>query len=241
MNAINHNQAGAENSLVTYEAATQIGPPRILAPPQPEVAPGQNYISLAAYWNVLLKRRWTVMTVALVLTTLVAISSFRAQPIYKAVSRVQVEPESPVLQSLTDLYQNLYTDPDTFLQTQIQVLKSDSLAWQTIEQLRLGDNLNFAGAAKANEDAEKRKLGLIAAFQGDLSVELIPKTRMIMVGFESPDAKLASRVSTALVNNYVDYNFRQRYDATRQVSGWMEQQLDELKAKFESSQRALVD
>src|SRR5205085_2653657 len=32
-----------------------------------------------------------------------------------------------------------------------------------------------------------------------------------------------------------------KYDATSQASGWMEQQLDELKAKVEKSQQALVD
>ena len=241
MNAITQNPNGEGNALVSYETAALLGQPRILTPPPGEPAPGQEYISLAAYWNVLLKRRWTVVTVALVLTTLVAIASFRAQPIFRAVSRVQVEPESQAMQSISDLYQNMYTDPDTFLQTQIQVLKSDTLAWQTAEQLKLGENPNFAGPATPNESPEDKKLGLIEAFQGQVSVELVPKTHMIMVGFESPDAKLAAQVSTALVNNYIDYNFRQRYDATRQVSGWMEQQLDDLKAKVEASQHALVD
>jgi len=45
----------------------------------------------------------------------------------------------------------------------------------------------------------------------------------------------------ALVSAYTEYNFHKRYDATRQASGWMEQQLDELKAKVEKSQQALVD
>jgi polysaccharide biosynthesis transport protein len=43
------------------------------------------------------------------------------------------------------------------------------------------------------------------------------------------------------VDNYLDYNFREKYDATRQASGRMEQQLDELKAKVEKSQQELVD
>src|SRR5438034_6458737 len=45
----------------------------------------------------------------------------------------------------------------------------------------------------------------------------------------------------SLADNFIEYNFRQKYDATRQASGWMEQQLDELKAKVEKSQQALVD
>jgi capsular exopolysaccharide synthesis family protein len=162
-------------------------------------------------------------------------------PIYRGTSRVQVEADTSTIQSLNDLYQKMTTD-EAFLQTQIEVLKSESLAWRTIEQLRLADNPGFVGKITSDKRGlEERKVGLISLFKSRLIVSLIPKTRMLTVGFESPDPKLAAQVSTTLVNNYIDYNFRLKYDATRQASGWMEQQLDELKAKVEKSQQALVD
>src|SRR2546425_8767380 len=40
------------------------------------------------------------------------------------------------------------------------------------------------------------------------------------------------------VYNYQEYNYHKNYEATRKASGWMEQQLDELKAKVERSQRS---
>jgi succinoglycan biosynthesis transport protein ExoP len=205
-----------------------------------EPSPGEDFISLAAYGHILLKRRWTVLTTVLVLTTLVAMGSFKMKPIYRATSRVQVEAETPLIQSLNDLYQKMDTD-DAFLQTQIQVLKSENLAWQTVEQLRLKDDANFIDPrALAKMDEERQRVALIGEFKERLNVELVPKTRMLTISFESPNAKLAALVSNTLVNKYIDYNFRQKYDATRQASGWMEQQLDELKAKVEKSQQALV-
>ena len=44
-----------------------------------------------------------------------------------------------------------------------------------------------------------------------------------------------------LVDNYIEYNFRTKYDASRQATGWMEQRLDELKVKVEKSEQAMVD
>jgi capsular exopolysaccharide synthesis family protein len=88
---------------------------------------------------------------------------------------------------------------------------------------------------------DKRKVRLIDGFKKKLTVELTPKTRMLAVNYEDPDPQLAARVATSLVSNYIDYNFREKYDATRQASAWMEGQLDELKAKVESSQQALVE
>src|SRR5579864_1806206 len=135
--------------LVPAERAAVIGPMpvspagRVLPPSEPEALAASDYLSLAVYWSVLLKRRWTVLTLALVLTTIATIASFRSTPVYRATARVEVEAETPLLQSLNEVYQKTQTD-DAFLQTQIQVLKSDKLAWRTIEELRLAENPAFA-------------------------------------------------------------------------------------------------
>lgn len=200
---------------------------------------GEEYVSLAAYWHTVVKRRWTIFTTALILVTVTTIVSFRMSPVYRATARVQVDTETPLIQSIEELYQKADAD-DTFVQTQIQILKSDSLAWRTIEQLGIADSLIPPQKLKSIPESE-RKLNLIGAFRRKLIVDLTPKTRMLSVSYEDANPQLAAQVATSLVNNYIDYSFRLKYDATRQASTWMEQQLDELKAKVESSQQALVN
>jgi capsular exopolysaccharide synthesis family protein len=206
-----------------------------IAAPQP---------SLGAYWHILLRRRWTILSVVAILTTLGAIASFRMKPIYRSTASVEVDSETPQIQTLNDSYQQMPMDQD-FLRTQIQVLKTDSLAWRTIEQLRLGENPSFSPPEKNGQNdsnyTERRKMRLIRTFRTNLAVELVPGSRVVQVSFESQDPALAARVSNTLVDNYLDYNFREKYDATRQASGRMEEQLDELKAKVEKSQQELVD
>jgi capsular exopolysaccharide synthesis family protein len=206
-----------------------------------------SFSYLRAYWQILLKRRWTVLTFAFVVATLVAIVSFKTQPVYEATARVEVEAETPQIQSLNDLYRGMpgYTD-DAFLQTQVNVLNSENLAWRTVQQLGMGQKAGFAAVggggerpAAGSETAAQN--GLIQAFRGHLRVQLMRDSRMIEVTFDSTDPQFAARAANTLVNNYAEYNFHQKYDATRQASGWMEQQLDELKAKVEKSQQAMVD
>ncbi len=225
---------------LSYEHPGSFAGPQLL-PAQIDFSQTQQ--SLSHYWDILLKRRWTVLTVVFAVSTLAIIGSYKSVPTYRASSRVQVEAETPLIQSLNDLYHGMgiITD-DAFLQTQLQVVESDTLAWHTIEQLGLGENAAFTEPAAMSRLApEARKVKLIAMFENALNVELIPKTRMILVGFDSRDPRLAAQVANTLVTNYVDYNFQLKYDATRQASGWMETQLDELKAKVEKSQQALVD
>ena len=64
---------------------------------------------------------------------------------------------------------------------------------------------------------------------------------MILVKYESTDPRQAAAVVNTLVDNYIEYNFRTKYDASRQATGWMEQRLDELKVKVEKSEQAMVD
>lgn len=225
-------------SLTVRDFGTPLLSNRALPAVEASIASAQDYVSLATYWHTLLKRRWTVVTVAIIVTTIVAIVSFKMQPIFKATARVQVESQTPLIQSIEELFQKDNAD-DTFVQTQIQILKSENLAWRTIEELQLAGIL-IKPKNMAKIPPEKRQVRLIGAFNKKLTVELTPKTRMLAVSFEDPDPQLAARVSTSLVNNYIDYSFREKYDATRQASAWMEQQLDELKAKVESSQQALV-
>jgi len=204
-----------------------------------------SYFYLRAYWHILRKRCWTVLTVAIVLTTLVTIISFKMQPVYEAVARVEIEAETPQIQSLSDLDRVMPTD-QAFVETQVRVIQSDNLAWKTIQQLRLQDNLTFvppqdqAKSQQANSPVSEQSQ-LIKLFKDNLRVERVRDTRVVEIKFQSTDAGLAAQVANAVVDNYLEHSFRKKYDATRQASGWMEQQLDELKAKVEKSQQALVD
>jgi len=234
---------GEKEELVPTEqslaAQVRHQPPASIIDSGPEGSEGYSYIR--AYWLILLKRRWTVITSTLAMGILAAIVSLKTQPVYEATARVEVESDTPQIQSLNDLYRGVpgYTD-DTFLQTQVDVLKSENLAWRTVQQLSLGQESEFVRGVPGASPTLAQNV-LIRSFGGHLRVQLMRESRMIEVTFDSTDPTLAARAANTLVNNYIEYNFHQKYDATRQASGFMEQQLDELKAKVEKSQQAMVD
>lgn len=191
------------------------------------------------------RRRWTIITTAFVAVTLATVYAFKTKPVYRATAQIEIDNETPEIESVQDTYRGLPNSDDTFLKTQVRVLESDSLALDTIAQLDLADDPEFipqAGNSRPGERESRLERGkLLDAFTSRLGVTLVPESRIIETSFESTNPDLAARAVNALVNNYVEYNFHEKYDATRQASGWMEQQLDELKAKVERSQQALVD
>lgn len=202
-----------------------------------------SFVELATFFRLISKRRGTILTTALILMTLATVFAFKMKPVYQATARVAIESEMPLVQSLNEVYRTIPIE-ENFLQTQVKVLQSENLAWEAIQQLGLANNPAFAPKgswAKPGEADSRIVRGqLLGLFSSHLDVELARDTHMVLVSFESTDPYLAARVANTLVSDYTEYNFRSRYEATRQASGWMEQQLDELKSKVENSQEALV-
>lgn len=145
-----------------------------------EVLPAEvdAFSSLRAYWDILSRRRWEIMTVAFIVLTIVAIYTFKMKPVYQATAQLEIDSESPLIQSLKDLSENLPTD-EAFLQTQVKVLQSDNLAWQTIQQLGLAQNAAFspdaAGAGSRGVEPRILRGRLMKEFDGDVLGQFNPR------------------------------------------------------------------
>jgi capsular exopolysaccharide synthesis family protein len=190
---------------------------------------------LRATWDILIKHQWVILATAVVLTALVAVYSFKIQPVYQATGRLDIEAELPLLQSLNELFRTGEAD-DSFLATEVSILQSDNLIWQTIQELGLG-----ATEKSAATITPAAKNALVAGFRGRLKVERTKDTHMVLVSYESTNARETALVVNSLIKNFVENNFQTKYNATRQATGWMEGQLDELKVKVEKAQQAMVN
>ena len=214
-------------------------PPERRAPggyPAFDLDSGLDRFTFHTYWEILRKRKVTIVTVAFLAIGVVTMGVLRMKPVYRATGRMEVRAEPPQLQTVSDLNSTPITDY-TLLETQVELLQNNNLIWETVQGLGPANN---PGAGAGNPPAAAQA-AMIADFKGDLHVKLVGNSRLIEVSYESNDPAFAARAVNTLIRNQVEQNFRSRYDATRQASQWMEQQLDELKAKVEKDQQALVD
>src|SRR5256884_6583285 len=99
--------------------------------------------SLRDYLFVILKRKWLILSVVLVITLMAAIQQYRQPSIYEAQAQLKIEekPQS-VLQTSAVIFSQ--RDPN-FWGTQIKMLQNPSLARQVILTLDLQRNPNFLG------------------------------------------------------------------------------------------------
>lgn len=204
--------------------------------------PTESGLPLRDYMRVLHKNRWMIAAVVAVMVTFVTITTLRTKPVYEATTRLEINGETPDLANLRELFWTMPTDEE-FLQTQVRILQSDELAMQTVRSLRLHERPEFAvrPPGRANTPfTPAEEVMTIGAFQAGLKVQWLRSSRLVDVSYEHTDPSLAASIANTLAENYIENNFRKKYESTMQAQEWMAGQLRELKQKMEQSHEALV-
>lgn len=130
------------------------------------------------------------------------------------------------------------------LDTEIAVLKSSTLATQTIQSLHLDQNKDFLPAGSTYHwDLSKLpdRHGLIGMFEGGLGAVRYGHTNILELSFTARNPALAATICNTLIDNYVQHHFSENYAATQEVSVWLQSQLGELKNRLEASQVHMLD
>src|SRR5438045_694016 len=199
------------------------------------------------YLLILRKHPWLILSFLLAVVTLVAIATFRMQPIYVATTRIELDRENASILPFQgpDSY-DLMMDLDNYIETQSKILTSETLALQTIRNNGLSARPEFSSPSGPSEAIavgslanQKRPPGL-GEFLGSLSVKRVPNSRLMDVSFESTDPQLAARVVNAHIASYIEQNFSSKYEATTQASSWLADQLGELKIRVQRSEDARI-
>jgi polysaccharide biosynthesis transport protein len=100
---------------------------------------------LRDYLFIVLKRKWLILSLCLVVTSLVAVQMFRQPSIYEAEATIKIEQRSKNVLQTRDFVLNAQPDAN-FWGTQIKLLQSPALARQVALSLDLPHNPAFFGS-----------------------------------------------------------------------------------------------
>src|ERR1700741_4498109 len=94
---------------------------------------------LRDYLFIVLKRKWLILSLCLVVTSLVAVQMFRKHSIYEAETTIRIEQRQQIVIASKDFVLNAQPDAN-FWGTQIKLLQSPALARQVALSLDLHHN-----------------------------------------------------------------------------------------------------
>jgi exopolysaccharide transport family protein len=145
------------------------------------------------------------------------------------------------------------------LETQIQILKSKTIATSVIDQLRLADDPDFKasgrsllsvlrdirgwfGSAPADVQVGQQDVpmdGLVAAFNNRLSAVRLGYSNVIEITFSASNAKRAAEIANAVAEAYVTDQLNAKFEANRIATSWLQDRLKALGEQALMAERAV--
>lgn len=219
------------------------------------IAPSSYYaypeeeIHLRDYLQVILRRKWIVITFFIAVVTTVTLGTFIMKPQYKSTVTIKIDKENPNILTFKDVYAVERPEED-YYQTQYKILKSRNLAKRVVRQMKLDSNPEFArqkNEVQVSSFLKQDKLlkedgidsSLVDSFIGRIDVSPQQKSRLVNVSFTSYDPELSAKVTDSIAKSFIDLNIESKFEATQQAREWLEKQLEAMKAKVEQAEEKL--
>lgn len=221
--------------------------------PGPPMRDAEEESSLLECWRILKSRKLTLLVFGIIGFGLGFLFTRAQAPLYQAVATIEIEDLNTSLPSISRSVQapqpeSAFAD----LQTQIQLLQSQTLLTKTMDRLsedalRSGKLLEippspvmklFHPAPAPPQVASKLALLAVA---DSLIVRPLGPSRILEIRDDSADPQLAADFANRLVDEYIQQDVENRVQNNQRNDAWLERQLDEMRQKLSASEYALED
>lgn len=213
----------------------------------PPETPAENKTGLISqvqhYWRVILKWKWIALIFCFISVAVATAYSFLVPPVYTANGTVWIE-DDPNILPFEEVQSFGTATGGSNLSSHTRLLRSRTLASDTIDRLKLFDNPNFAGKSKKGQpkpdpaDPIYRQT-LIRNFIGNITVTSQDRTRIVDVSFSNRDPKLAADILNALIDGYIEMIVSKRFAASEQATAFLDAQVSELQNEIEEREKKL--
>lgn len=230
----------------------------------------EELIDLSHYFRVINQKKWRILSLALVVTFLVALIVLSLTPVYKATSSLLIESEETNIVSIEQVY-GLDASKKEYFETQYEILKSRYIAEKVVNKMDLGthpifleklDEINASpfdvlkSSIKSvltflpqkepeplNEDEQRQlqKEQIVSLFLEELTISPIPNTQVVKISFTSESPRLAAEVANAVAEVYIESYLEAKFDMTSKATSWLNDSLEGLRTKLEVSEKKLAE
>ncbi len=158
--------------------------------------------------------------------------------------------DNQVIRQLGDPGQ-LDDDEGTVL-SQLELLKSDSIAYAVVDKLKLTENSEFMAPNKSlfsisnvksvlnvkswfahddvtADDKDAKRRAAAGTIVGNIDVERVGRSYVLDLSYTSPSPDLARNIASAIADVYLLDKLNSKYEATRRAGDWLQQRIEELR------------
>src|SRR6266702_2693129 len=141
--------------------------------------------------------------------------------------------------------------------SQVEILKSETIALAVIKDLRLVDKPEFNGSEGGllsslsglvmsifsdNQGSDYATLrGALGVLQSQLTIKRLAQSYVIEISYQSLSPELSAAIANAIAEAYIVDSLESKYQASRRAAVWLQDRMKELRAQASSAERAVAD
>lgn len=218
----------------------------------------------AIFYLRVIRHQLPIMIVFLVLSLALAVFYvLTATPIFDATASMVIDAHHGQIYDPEDSKYGATNVDMSYVQTEMELLKSDNVSRAVINKLKLDEDPEFAGGppgligslinhviglfkptppplAPEVERSLRAKI-VLGAFAGKRTVTRVGQSYVMDIDVLSADAEKAARIANAIADAYIEDQLNAKFEETKRASGWLQDRLKELRAQASIQQRAVVD
>jgi uncharacterized protein involved in exopolysaccharide biosynthesis len=215
---------------------------------------------LQQYWRIIRKHLGLVLAVPAVLVTLAVLRDAMTTPLYTATSQLLIRNTPPPLlenTTVTIVSQNSDSDSGSEDETQLQLLKSKTLAARVIAAEDLANDPAFRGSPQPSlrqtikkwlaarlglDKGPKHKpavtpqtasaavnRALVGAYLSKLSIAPVHNTQMVNIGFTTSDPALSARLANAHAREFISWGIEINAHQSEDAEHFLEGKLTQIR------------
>lgn len=239
--------------------------------PLPTTTPTERFgerpvgLLIAAWWRILLKHKWGILGLAFALGLLGVLIANSLEPEYQARTTLLVDMRksslSPVGSEVASGWA-AYLGRQNYMQTQVLLIQSRTLAATVAEQLNLWEQPGldprraaprqarfrlelprlWPGPGPAGPEqisAEVAREAVIDALQAGVAAKAVPDSDFLEISFQAANPELAATIANGYAEAYLDLGLETRLEQVRRAGSWLTERLEGLRTQVDASERAL--
>src|ERR1700687_5886469 len=198
-----------------------------------------GYDSLLDYWHILFRHRKTLLSCALAGLLAAIVISLLQTRIYRVRTSVEFQGNSFLETKGSTDSSGSYSTPESYMETQVKLLQSESLFEHVIDKLKLEQQRPAGWRALTSRLPQKDEL--IRNIQRNLTVRTSGNSHLLEVLYESPDPKGAADFANTLVSEFIELSQEARWKSAEGTAEWLTNHLNIMKVQLEQSEAQLQD
>lgn len=221
----------------------------------PEIMNSNQNDELISYVRLIRKRIWSIIFLTLV-AAILGWSIANSMPnLYRSTSTIVLESNDPNIMKFDNAGKNPFGEN---IQTQIEIMQSESVVMATIMQLKLWEQeefdprkaptplfakfMDWSGIKKLEKPVWDDKLlakSVYNLFLSKTEIESVTGSRILKVHFTSMDPELTAHIVNTWIKVYLELDKATRFNTANKSNIWVESRAEELQKKVKEAELAL--